>query len=109
MNKNYADRFKGYTFGVGWTGSPPFGPHNNAVDVTLLTRDGQEYSANFVTQDFLRFIFEKNKRTGECANGAYFCMPGMIVVERIDDKAVRDTIDDLIRNSDLEEYFRKMD
>lgn len=97
-----------YDFKIDWTSSEPFDPMNEAVDV-VLTMQGQEYYASFVTRKFIDRMFEKNRRTGECATGTYFCMPGMIVVDKINDQNIRATIDDLIANLEIAEYFRKID
>ena len=53
-------------------------------------------------------MFEKNKKTGECANGTYFCIPQMVLVEEISEQNVRATIDDLINNLEIESYFKKI-
>lgn len=54
-------------------------------------------------------MFEKNKRTGECARGAYFCMPNRILVEEISETNVKKTIDDLINRLAIEIHFEKVD
>ena len=105
----YKDKYQNYNFRFNWTSSKPFNPRKETVEVRLTTRDGQEYYADFTAIGFINYMFEKNKRTGECANGAYFCMPNMILVEEVSEQNVTDTIDDLIENSDVETYFKKVD
>lgn len=105
----YHDRYRDYSFRFDWTSSEPFNPVNETVEVILTTRNGQEYSANFTAKGFIDYMFEKNKRTGECAKGTYFCMPNMILVEEISERNVRATIDDLIENLGIEIYFSKVD
>ncbi len=106
---DYQDKYKGYGFRFNWTSSEPFDPRNETVEVRLTRRDGQEYTANFTAKNFIDYMFEKNKRTGECAQGTYFCMPNMILVEEISEQKVRATIDDLIKNLEIETHFRKVD
>ena len=101
-----SDRFKGYTFRFDWTDPENHESDDEAVEVILRTLAGQEYSANFTTRNFLDYLFEKNRRTGECASGTYFAMPSMILVERIDDTVIKETIDDMINNKEIEEYFK---
>jgi len=103
------DKFINYSFRFNWTSAEPFDPKNETVEARLITRDGQEYYANFTARGFIDYIFKKNKRTGECAKGTYFCMPNMILVDEISEKNVRATIDDLISNSEIEIYFKKVD
>lgn len=105
----FHDRYNGYSFRFNWTSSEPFDQVNGTVEVILTTKNGQEYSVNFITRSFINYMFEKNKRTGECAKGTYFCMPNMILVEEISERNVRTTIDDLIKNLEVESHFRKVD
>ena len=105
----YKDKYQGYNVRIHWTSSEPFDPRNETVEVRLTTKDGQEYAANFTAKGFVDYIFEKNKRTGECVNGTYFCMPNMILVEEITEQNIRATIDDLIRNLEIESHFGKVD
>ncbi len=108
MDENQ-DKYKDYNFRFNWTSSEPFHPGNETVEVILTTRDGKEYSANFTAIGFIHYMFEKNKKTGECGNGTYFCMPNMILVEEISEQNVRTCIDDLIKNLEIEIHFREAD
>ena len=103
------DTYKYYHFRINWTSSKPYDPLKETVEVILTTKDGQEYLANFTAKGFIEYMFEKNKRTGECANGTYFCMPHMVLLEEISEQNVRATIDDLIKNSEIGLYFRIVD
>ncbi|MBS3108347.1 hypothetical protein J4409_00590 [Candidatus Woesearchaeota archaeon] len=107
MDSNYKKIFKDYQFRIEWTSSKPFNPEREAVDVVLTTKEGKEYYANVATPRFINYVFEKNKRTGECASGSYFCMPRLIIVKRIDKETIKATIDDLINNLEVKEYFKK--
>lgn len=102
-------KFGGYDFEIDIPDREKFDPSNEAVEVTLITKEGERYSVNFVTRGFVGYIFEKNKRTRECANGTYFCMPNMILVEQITGEKIKKTIDDLIKNLEIENYFKKVD
>jgi len=48
--EEYEDRYRSYNFKFNWTSSEPFDPRNEIVEVRLTTRDGEEYSANFVAK-----------------------------------------------------------
>lgn len=112
MNKfseSYTERYDNYQFSFDIPDKEKFDPEIASVDVKLKTMNGDEYYGSFTTLHFLEYMFDKNKRTGECANGSYFCMPRMIVVERIDEEIIKSTIDDLVYNNEFEEYFTKMD
>ena len=102
------EKFRNNKFRINWPYSKPLDPENEAVDVRLTTQEGDEYSANFITMKLISYLFKKNKRTGEFAGGTYFCMPGMIIVERITDENIKRTIDCLIKDYSLEHYFTKI-
>ena len=105
----YQDKYKDYNFRFNWTSSMPFNPRNETVEVRLTTKDGQEYFTNFTAKGFIDYMFEKNERTGECSSGTYFCIPNMILVEEISEQNVRTTINDLIKNLEIETHFKKVD
>ncbi len=105
----YKDKYAGYSFKIEVPDPKQFDPTNEVVEVRLTTKNGQEYYVDFVTTHFIDYIFEKNKRTKECAKGTYFCMPNMILVEEISESNVRATIDDLIDKLAIEKHFKKMD
>ena len=109
LQKENGPKYEGYLARVHWTSSKPFNPLHEVVDVRMTTRDGQELTANFITRSYLDFLFAKNRRTGECAQGTYFAMPGMIVVDEISDQTIKATIDDLIKNSSVPYYFTEID
>jgi len=104
---NHED-FKDYTFRIDWRDPSNPDPKCEAVEVRLTVND-EEYMGSFVTRGFIDYMFEKNSRTGECSGGTYFCMPRMIVVERINEVTVMATIDDLISNFEMENYFERVD
>lgn len=103
------EKFKDYTFIINWTNSEPYNPHCDVVEVILTTKDGEEYITDFVSKDFITEVFKKNKRTGECANGTYFSMPKIIIVEEINESNIRRAINDLIHLSSIDQYLTKLD
>lgn len=102
-NKDFTD----YQFEIRWHDPDNHDPANAAEEIRL-TANGQEYMATFATINFIAQMFEKNRGTGECSDGAYFCMPKMIIVKRIDEYTVRRTIDGLISDQQLEIYLDKV-
>ncbi len=85
-----------------------FDPEMDVFDVRIVDESGREYSADFVPVGFLTYVFDKNRKTGECAEGSYFCMPHMIVVERVDQNIVERTVNDLNAKGDLFDYFMEI-
>jgi hypothetical protein len=107
--KKYVKKYRDFKVRIKWLSSEELNPDFNIVDVILETGDGNKYSSNFITRRYLDYLFEKNKRTGECAGGVYFAVPNMVVIEKLTDEQVKRTIDDMVNNLEVEEYFTKID
>lgn len=105
---NLFEYFKDYKYRINWDNSVRDTPLEDVAEVRLTTKDNQKYYADFVAKDFIKYVFDKNKKTGECANGTYFCIPNMILVEKINEENVKKTIDSLIENLEIKDYFKKI-
>jgi hypothetical protein len=107
--KDLEKRFEIYDFKVDVPDKAHFDPLNEAVEVVLTTRTGERYSANFVTVKYIPWVFEKNRRTGECDNGAWWGMDdNMLVVREIDFRNIKLAIDAVIERRSIEKYFKKI-
>lgn len=93
----------GYSFTI-----DPETNHNGVVDIILSTLDGKRYFSSFITPEFIKYIFEKNERTGECAGGKYFTMPNIVIVKEIEPALIKETIDDLINNYEIDNCFSEL-
>ncbi len=102
-------KFEGYTVEIETPDKQNFDPANEAVEVVITTKSGARYHANFITRDYENYLFEKNTRTGECVSGTYLWIPSRISVREISEEVVRRTVDDLIRNLEIEKAFEKID
>lgn len=103
----YTKLYEGYSFKIQQDRFEDGTLDDGVADVILQLKNGDAYQAPVVTRKFLDAMFKKNRRTGECAKGNYFCMPGMIVVRQITEPVVKATIDDMIENLDVECYFKE--
>ncbi len=102
-------KFEGYQIKIEIPDKENFDPEDEIVEVTLTTKTGERYLANFITRKHEDYLFEKNKRTGESAGGTYLWIPGRISVEEISPETVRKTIDDLVRDFVIERAFERID
>ncbi|MCX4672326.1 hypothetical protein OG453_37635 [Streptomyces sp. NBC_01381] len=50
------------------------------VDVELCLPDGTRWSATFMTLREIAEVMERWKQTGECAGGAFFQCPDLVIV-----------------------------
>ena len=94
-----------YEFEIFWPSSQPLDPENEAVDV-IVRAGNEEYTGTVITPRHIGDLFEKNRRTGECADGSYFCMPRIVIVRRIDRDTIKKTLDDLIKEGEFHTYFK---
>ena len=101
--------FAGYTFEIVWYYSRPLNPECETVEILLTTRSGDMYMSNFATLHFIEKILKDYRTTGDCASGTYFSMPGLVILEKITPETVKKTIDALIDELDIEDYFEKLE
>lgn len=108
LERRIKELFNGYSFEIVWYYSRPLNPECEAIEVILTTKSGDRYISNFTTTKYIEAISKKNKETGECAGGIYFAMPGMVVLERLTPEHVKKTIDYMIEDLEIDEYFEKL-
>lgn len=91
------------------TGEQKLDPDDDNVDVEVQFHNGTRYVATFFTLKNLQSLFDKNKRTGECAAGLYFYTPDMIVVEKLTPEVIRETICNLIQEGVFTSAFLQVE
>jgi len=75
------------------------------VDVEVRYSDGRLFTATFFTLQNVKTLFEKNKITGECGGGLYYFCIDMILVESLSVDVIVETVENLIKEGDLESAF----
>jgi hypothetical protein len=80
-------------------------PNDDNVDVFVYFPDGRKYVATFFTVSNIQTIMDKDRTTGECANGLYFWASHMIIVQRLDHGTVARTVSDLISTGEFDAVF----
>lgn len=108
LEQKIKELFTGYTFEIVWYYARPLNPECEAVEILLTTRSGDKYMSNFTTLQFIEKMLKDYKTTGDCASGTYFSMPGLVILEKITPETVKKTIDSLIEESDIDDYFEKI-
>jgi hypothetical protein len=86
-------------------GAPEWNPAADNVDVEVRFADGRRYGATFFTLGNLERLFEKNRRTGECAGGLYLWAANMIVVDDLSAGTISRTVADLIEQREFDKAF----
>ena len=75
---------------------------NDNVDVEMTLANGKRYHATFFTLRNIESLFEKNRETGECAEGLYLWASNMILVKKLDHETLIGTIAGLISEGELD-------
>lgn len=107
--RKYREEYRGYTIRLESDKWSSFNPENDAIYAEISTPNGNKYHINLITPIFIIEVFDKNKETGECLGGTYFCMPqNMVIVRDLTRDTVCRAIDDLIDNLELHHYLERV-
>ena len=78
-------------------------------DVIFKLNDGTEWIVSFFTVQNIINLCNKNKKTGECLNGLYFCSTDMIIIEKLNRELILKVIEDLIKEDKIELFCSIVD
>jgi len=90
-----------------YRGIAPPDPDNDNVDVQVTFPNGESFSAVFFTLRNIDTLMKRYKKTGECAGGLYFWASDMMIVERLTEKTICETIDNLLAEGEFGYVFSK--
>ena len=66
------------------------------------------YAATLATTDYIKWLFAKNKRTGENNRGGYVAIPNLILVTSTEERKIKSTVEDLIESALVDDLFRRV-
>jgi len=89
--------------------SEPHNENDDNSDVIFNLSDGTKWVASFFTIQNIISLFRKNKETGECLKGLYFCSTDMIIIETLNRESILKTIENMIKENIIESYCSKVD
>ena len=85
----------------------PFDALDGSADVVFELTDGSQWSAVFVTYRNIETLRRKNRLSGECLHGAYFCASDMILIEKLSKENILSVLNDLLRRNEISAYCRE--
>ena len=88
-------------------GIGPLNPDNDNVDVQVTFPNGENFSAVFFTLRNIETLMQRYKKTGECAAGMYFWTSDMMIVEKLTEKTICETVDSLLVEEAFASVFSK--
>ena len=83
----------------------PVDPVHDNFDVFVHFEDGSRFVATFFTLANIRRLFEKNRMTGELADGTYFCATDLILVREYSVAVFEATVRDLLADGSFARAF----
>ncbi len=96
---------KPYNISIDWDSSRSMNPHRDLVDILVTDASGKEYRGIVTTPYFITATMKKDEQTGECAGGAYFCVPRLVVTRSLDKGLLLKVVGDLVERGDFGDYF----
>ena len=90
-----------------YCGITPLDPDNDNVDVHVTFPNGESFSAVFFTLQNIDTLMKDYEKTGEGANGLYFWTSDMLIVQRLTEQTICETIDNLLAEEEFESVFSK--
>ena len=90
-----------------YSGTAPLDPNNDNVDVQVTFPNGESFSAVFFTLQNIDTLMKHYKKTGECANGLYFWTSDMLIVQKLTEQTICETVDNLLAQEEFESIFSK--
>ena len=107
MDKPYTTiQRNGYQLTI-YHGIAPLDPDNDNVDVHVTFPNGESFSAVFFTLQNIDTLMKDYRKTGECANGLYFWTSDMLIVQKLTEQAICETVDNLLADGEFESVFSK--
>ena len=88
-------------------GIDPLDPDNDNVDVQVTFPNGESFSTVFFTLQNIDTLMKHYKKTGECANGLYFWTSDMLIVQKLTEQTICETVDNLLAQEEFESIFSK--
>ena len=90
-----------------YRGIAPLDPDNANVDVQVTFPNGERFSAVFFTLQNIETLMKGYKNTGEGANGLYFWTSDMLIVEKLTEQTICETVKNLLAEGEFESVFSK--
>ena len=80
-------------------------PNDDNVEVRITFPNGKSYTTTFFTLQNIKSRIKTNKEDGECASGAYFWAPHMVIVKQLNEEVIRETIDSILAENQFRFAF----
>ena len=87
----------------------PYDENDSNMDVIFTLSNGTKWVATFFTYQNILSLSQKNKVTGECLNGLYFCVKDMILIDRLNKDNIQRTLDEILNEDNISNYCTQIE
>ena len=88
-------------------GVDPIDPDNANVDVHATFPNGESFSAVFFTLQNIATLMKDYEQTGEGANGLYFWTSDMLIIQKLTEQTICETVENLLAEGEFAFVFSK--
>jgi hypothetical protein len=82
-------------------------PADDNSDVIVTFEGGERWVATFFSYQNIFSLRDKNRGTGECLGGKYFCATDMILVDEVSRERVEEVVAELLGEESFETSFTR--
>ncbi len=82
-------------------------PADSNSDVIVTLGNGERWVATFFSYQNILSLREKNRFTGECLGGRYFCATDMILVDEVSRERIEEVVAEMLAQKEFNTYFTR--
>ena len=87
----------------------PCDENDGNMDVIFTLSNKTKWAATFFTYQNILSLSRKNKATGECLNGHFFCAKDMILIDRLNKENIRSVLDEMLKEDNISAYCSQIE
>ena len=80
-------------------------PADDNSDVIVTFENGERWVATFFSYRNILSLMEKNRETGECLGGKYFCATDMILADEVSRERIEEIVAEMLGQKEFDTYF----
>jgi hypothetical protein len=82
-------------------------PADANSDVIVTFESGERWVATFFSYQNILSLREKNRETGECLGGKYFCATDMILADEVSRERIEEVVAEMLNQKEFETFFAR--
>ena len=82
-------------------------PADDNSDVIVTFQNGERWVATFFSYQNILSLREKNRETGECLGGKYFCATDMILADEVSRERIEEVVAEMLDQKEFDTYFAR--